>query len=222
MKRRSAGKWTVRVLLAAGALWTTGAHAAVVESLLMPGPLTKAHAKLEESCSNCHDRTDRLRQSALCLDCHKPIAADVRDRKGYHGLMANAGTGKCVGCHTEHLGRDADIVRLNVTEFDHARTDFPLAGAHRTVGCDGCHKPGEAYRKASPACISCHKKDDYHEGQLATTCNDCHSSDSWTGGRFDHDKTAFALTGAHRDLSCGSCHLGGHYKGGPRPASVVT
>lgn len=206
----------MRMLVAASFIGAPGARAAAVESLLMPGPVTKAHAKLEEVCSDCHDRTDRTRQSALCLDCHKPIAADLREHKGYHGLMANASIGKCVGCHTEHLGRDADIVRLNAAEFDHDLTNFRLTGAHRTVGCESCHKTGEAYRKASPTCISCHKKDDYHEGQLATTCNDCHNLDSWTGARFDHNKTAFALTGAHQSLSCGSCHLGGHYKGGPK------
>ena len=206
----------MRMLLAVGVLGTPGAYPASVESLLMPGPLASAHSKLEAVCSNCHDRTDRTRQSTLCLDCHKPIAADLREHKGYHGRMANSGTGRCVGCHTEHLGRDADIVRLNVAQFDHERTDFPLAGAHRTLGCESCHKSGEAYRKAAPACISCHKKDDYHQGQLATTCNDCHNANSWVGARFDHSKTAFALNGEHQSLSCGSCHLGGQYKGIPK------
>ena len=68
----------------------TGRTCGAVESLLMPGQVTKAHAKLEEVCSDCHDRTDRARQSALCLDCHKPIAADLREHKGYHGRMPNA------------------------------------------------------------------------------------------------------------------------------------
>jgi hypothetical protein len=33
------------------------------ETLLMPGKLTSAHAKYEDDCSNCHDRTDRSRQT---------------------------------------------------------------------------------------------------------------------------------------------------------------
>ncbi len=206
----------MRLMAAASLVGAPAAHAASVESLLMPGKLATAHAKLEETCTNCHDRTDRSRQSALCLDCHKDIAADVRDRHGFHGRMPNAGAGKCIGCHTEHLGRDGDIVRLNKLEFDHERTDFPLAGAHRALACASCHKSGEAYRKAQPACLSCHKKDDYHDGQLAATCADCHNPDSWTGARFDHNKTAFALTGAHLSVSCGGCHLGGRYKPAPK------
>ena len=206
----------MRLVAAASLVSASAAHATAVESLLMPGKVASAHAKLEETCSNCHDRTDHSRQSALCLVCHKDIAADVRDRRGYHGRMPNAGAGKCVGCHTEHLGRDGDIVRLNKLEFDHERTGFALAGAHRALACLSCHKSGEAYRKALPACLSCHKKDDYHEGQLAATCGDCHNPDSWTGARFDHSKTAFGLTGSHLEVSCGGCHLGGRYKPAPK------
>ncbi len=195
------------------------AHATSVEKLLMPGPVATAHAKIEDTCSNCHDRTDRSRQSALCLDCHKDIAADVRDHHGFHGRMPNAGAGKCTGCHTEHIGRAGDIVRLNKLEFDHEHTEFSLAGAHRTLACESCHKPGEAYRKAQPACLSCHKKDDYHQGQLASSCGDCHNMDNWTGAHFDHNKTAFALSGAHVAVSCGGCHLGGRYK--PTPKTCI-
>jgi len=32
-------------------------HAASIEKLIMPGPVSKAHAKIEGECSNCHDRT---------------------------------------------------------------------------------------------------------------------------------------------------------------------
>jgi hypothetical protein len=181
-------------------------RAATVESLLMPGPVVAGHAKFESECTSCHDRADRARQSELCLACHKEIAADVQQRTGYHGRMPNAGTaGQCRACHSEHLGRDADIVRMDTTQFDHARTDFALQGAHRSVTCASCHKSGVSWSKAGNTCISCHKSDDYHAGELGTACVDCHSNDSWAGARFDHGKTKFALTGAHTSLSCGAC-----------------
>jgi hypothetical protein len=213
---KAGGRWFMRLVIAASLAGATGSHATSVETLLMPGKVAKAHAKLEEVCSNCHDRTNRVRQSELCLACHKPIAADVRSHTGYHGRMPNAAAGKCVGCHTEHQGRDGDIVRLDRTTFDHALTNFPLVGAHRTLDCLGCHKAGEAFRKAEPSCIACHKKDDYHGGQLGTKCAECHSNDNWTGGHFDHSKTKFSLTGAHQSVSCGGCHLGGQYKSAPK------
>src|SRR3954454_18553557 len=79
------------------------AHAASIEKLIMPGPVSKAHAKLESECSSCHDRANRERQTALCLDCHKETAADTAARTRYHGRMHQAATGQCRGCHTEHL-----------------------------------------------------------------------------------------------------------------------
>ena len=116
-------------------LGTAGpARAVNPETLLMPGKLSSAHEKYEEQCSNCHDRSDRNRQTQLCLDCHKDIAADVRDRHGFHGRMPNAGAGKCIGCHTEHLGRDGDIVRL-FTRHGHDWTErYPAIAGAAAIG----------------------------------------------------------------------------------------
>jgi len=90
----------------------SSAFAGTVETLLMPGKVTRLHEKQEQDCANCHDRSNVRTQTSLCLDCHKDIAADVRDHKDYHGRMQNAGTGECRACHTEHKGRAADIVQL--------------------------------------------------------------------------------------------------------------
>jgi hypothetical protein len=39
---------------------------------------------------------------------------------------------------------------------------------------------------------------------------------SWAGARFDHAAvTGFALTGAHAQLDCTACHVGGRYQGTP-------
>jgi hypothetical protein len=196
------------------------AMAASVESLLMPGPLTARHARYENDCSSCHDRANRGRQSELCMACHKDIAADVQQKRGLHGRMSNAGTaGQCQACHTDHKGRAADIVGLSVAQFDHARTDFMLEGAHRALACASCHRSGTAFRAATPTCLGCHRRDDYHGGQLGTDCAACHGNTTWAGARFDHGKTSFELTGAHQSLGCGACHVGGTYK--PTPKTCV-
>src|SRR5215469_14903214 len=72
---------------------------ASIEKLLMPGPLSAAHAKTEEHCDACHDRTDRERQSTLCLVCHKDVAEDLRTATGFHGRVPSAREGQCQGCH---------------------------------------------------------------------------------------------------------------------------
>jgi hypothetical protein len=193
-----------------------GAHGASVETLLMPGKVSRAHLKQEEVCANCHDRSNVKPQSALCLDCHKDVARDVHDHHGFHGRMGNAGVGECRACHTEHKGREADIVQLDRTQFDHRQTDFALEGAHSALECASCHKARDPWRKAPPTCVGCHKNDDVHRGQFTQSCGECHGSLSWTGGRFDHDKTEFKLTGAHATVTCDACHVGGRYQKTPK------
>jgi len=194
----------------------SSSEAASVETLLMPGKVTRAHVKQEEGCSNCHDRSNARTQTSLCLDCHKKTASDINEHKGYHGRMPNAGVGECRACHTEHKGRDADIVQLNRAQFDHRLTDFELEGAHLALACDACHKSGEAWRKAPATCVACHKADDVHRGQLTKSCGECHSSKTWAGGKFEHDKTDFKLAGAHESVACDACHVEGHYKQTPK------
>ena len=207
------GAWCLLIL---GLTTSNRAPAATVETLLMPGKVTHAHVKQEEKCGECHDRTNARTQSSLCLDCHKDIAADLREHERFHGRMPNAGLGECRACHTEHKGRQADIVRLSRTQFDHTLTQFALEGAHAPLDCESCHRKGEPWRKAPVSCAACHKSDDVHRGQFTQSCGECHGSLTWTGGKFDHSKTDFKLTGAHEAVTCDACHVGGRYKETPK------
>jgi hypothetical protein len=204
----------VWLTLTSGA-WTNSAAAASLEAVLMPGPLSRAHAKFEDDCTQCHNRLDRSKQTSLCVDCHKPIGADIRDQKGLHGKVAQQSNGKCTACHSEHLGRNGDIVRFNHVSFDHQLTNFPLRGAHASTDCRSCHKAAKAWRAAPTVCADCHKADDIHAGQLDHNCGSCHGSLSWAGARFDHDKSKFPLREAHREARCNTCHFGNRYRGAP-------
>ncbi len=202
-------------MVATTVILSAAASASSMETLLMPGKLSRAHAKLESNCAACHDRAHPRRQTALCLGCHKQVAADIRDRRGYHGHLADAGTGECRACHPEHKGRAADIVSLSRPAFDHRLTGFPLTGAHAALPCSQCHTPHRAWRDAPQTCRQCHLRDDVHHGQFRRDCGACHSTRRWSDARFDHRSTRFALTGAHATLACAACHLGGHYAGAP-------
>ena len=47
-------------------------------------------------------------------------------------------------------------------------------------------------------------------------CEACHSTSQWLGAVFDHDQTAFPLTGAHRTQpGCTDCHVNGQFRGTP-------
>lgn len=186
------------------------------ETLLMPGKLSAAHQKYEEQCSQCHDRSDRNRQTRLCLDCHKEIDGDIAHKHGFHGHLAGIESSQCRACHSEHLGRNADIVKLSREQFNHDATDFPLRGAHTNVLCESCHAAGKPFREASVQCLACHKKDEPHEGRLGRDCGSCHDVTTWQHVKFDHDKTAFPLRDKHTEVPCVSCHFGERYKGTPK------
>ncbi len=94
--------------------------------------------------------------------------------------------------------------------------------AHRTVGCDGCHK-NQTFKGTVPACASCHLED-YQETRnpahasagFPTACDLCHSpgDTSFHQARFNHDQF-FPRVGVHAAEPCAACHKNGVYKGTP-------
>ena len=190
-------------------------HAAGIETLLMPGKVVGGHAEFEQDCAKCHDRANRERQAALCMNCHEDVGADVRGQRGFHGRLPGIERSQCKACHSEHLGRDAEIVKLIRPAFDHSRTDFALRGAHAAADCGACHKPGGKYREAPSGCADCHRGDDPHGGELGTDCASCHETATWAGARFDHGRTRFALRDRHTQATCAACHAGNRYAGTP-------
>ena len=179
--------------------------------LLMPGDVIEGHAEFESECEQCHVNFDKANQSPMCLACHDDIAADVEQGHRFHGRLGTDGPVDCGRCHTEHKGRDADIVGLDRDHFPHDRTDLPLLGAHVPLRCESCHEPGTKFRDAEPGCASCHT--DVHDGQLGDDCKSCHAETDWQARVFDHDSTGFSLTGHHADTACSACHLDQTFEG---------
>lgn len=188
-----------------------------MEHLVMPGPVIAGHAKIEQKCSECHAPFQRETQDQLCLGCHKDVAKDVSEGQGFHGRFGPAKDAGCNSCHTDHRGRDADVVRLDRDTFRHDLTDFPLRGGHVRAGgrCDACHVEGKRFREAPTDCASCHRKDDVHKGQLGDDCAKCHQETLWKEARFDHGTTRFPLTDKHQGVACYACHTNQTYKNAP-------
>jgi hypothetical protein len=174
-------------------------------------------------CGDCHKpspnfepKTFKKKSAALyhwqhlgCSSCH----ADPH-RGRFQKVMLQAGlNGKpleCAACHSA-------VSWSEFSRFDHAKTGFPLSGAHAATKCVDCHQsaksttvPRATTFKAAPAkCEACHA--DVHAMQFAkagvTPCAACHDSAKWKPSLFDHERqTAFALEGAHRDVHCEACH----------------
>lgn len=175
--------------------------------LLMPGDVVSHHADFEAECSLCHSPLSDTRQGELCIDCHLQTGEDIEAAIGYHGRLPTETQLECAGCHTDHEGRDANIVSQNDAEFDHSLTDFELLGAHENVACEGCHEPGMPRSDTPTQCIGCHRDDDIHEESLGENCASCHNSNDWQQTHFDHSNTIFRLTGAHTKAPCQACHV---------------
>ena len=186
---------------------------AQASALIAPGPLSKAHSRLEglANCAKCHEPGKQVTASR-CLACHQPIAERIAAHRGVHRAVA----GDCVSCHSEHNGVDAELRPFDRQRFDHAaETGFALDGRHAAIAgnCAKCHT-GRSFLQARPACAACHA--DPHKGALGTSCATCHSTqqpfaDARRG--FDHSRAKFALVGAHRAVECARCHVNKVFSG---------
>jgi hypothetical protein len=206
-----------RTIFAASILACTApAQAESVNELLAPGKVISGHIKLESDCANCHKQFDKHAQSGLCKDCHKDIAKDIAEKRGFHGRQKEEK--ECRACHTEHKGRDARIAQLDTRNFDHSITGFVLRGGHLKdkVLCKDCHSPLKKYREAPTKCVGCHERDDKHKGSLGKECQNCHEEKDWKTIHFDHSKTEFPLTGKHHEVKCEKCHKDDKFKETPK------
>lgn len=198
-------------------IMSPASNADTLKSLLMPGPVITAHEKYEEDCDQCHDTSSKAKQGKLCLQCHdhENILHDINNKEGFHGRLPKSAKSDCKHCHTEHEGRNAKIILLDPSTFDHSKTDYLLKGAHARTACKSCHEPKKKYSEAPHECYACHEKTDVHDGKQKK-CGDCHSAQSWKQDAFDHDKkTDFPLKGAHKETICSSCHINQKYKDTP-------
>ncbi|MGE3958989.1 MAG: cytochrome c3 family protein [Vicinamibacterales bacterium] len=146
-------------------------------------PLTGAHATV--ACARCHTgKVFKGVKFASCANCHQDP----------HTPSLGA---VCTSCHATDAWR--------TTKVDHARTAFPLAGAHARVTCQACHRqPAAKVALKFDTCTACHA--DVHRGGFSQDCRACHTEASWKGGRFDHATTRFPLEAKHAGLVCDQCH----------------
>ena len=156
-------------------------------------PLVSSHTTV--ACESCHVNGQYKGTPKDCISCH--AAKDAHN--GQFGTS-------CETCHKPTKWQDVT--------FDHSSTAFPLIGKHMDLVCSSCHASG-VYKGTPKDCYSCHAKDDNHNGQLGTDCSTCHVPIGWSNVTFDHNSTAFPLTGKHTQLNCSLCHQPGQYKGTP-------
>jgi hypothetical protein len=152
------------------------------------------HASVE--CAKCHTVPHQFAGTATdCYSCH----ARDDQHKGTYGT-------NCADCHTP--------VTWKHDKLDHSLFAFKLDGTHTSVECLKCHQNG-VFKGTPATCFGCHQKDDFHKGQYGQQCDLCHSTTAWKPSTFNHQTSAFPLTGAHTNLKCTACHKAGQFQSAP-------
>ncbi len=169
-------------------------------------PLTGSHASLD--CESCHTPAEQGRMQFVgsepnCRTCHLAQYQAVQVPNHVAGGFSTS----CDECHATTTWGSA--------HFDHARTAFPLTGAHVGAACTSCHGDG-VYKGKSTACASCHQAQyaaatPAHDATYfpAAQCASCHNTTAWAAGTFPHDAPYFPIySGRHagRWNSCTDCH----------------
>ncbi|MCP4290241.1 MAG: hypothetical protein GY780_00225 [bacterium] len=152
-------------------------------------------------CEGCHSGNRKKPLFDNCSRCH-------RDTHNATGLKRKH-LMQCDLCH-DVMGFKPSTYNLDL----HQKSEFPLQGAHRAVSCQLCHTRQSSSGKWDlklpfSDCRSCHK--DPHRGGMneqedGRGCASCHNQNNWLTNAFDHDRTAFKLTGTHKRVTCAKCH----------------
>jgi hypothetical protein len=170
------------------ALPLVGAHAAVDCDACHAGPVTSQYVGTPSDCYACHADT---------------WAATTNPPHAESGFGTD-----CIRCHGVYS------TGWSGGDYRHPAS-FPLTGGHALPACAECHTDGFAGTPSE--CVACHQADydrttepDHRLALFPTDCRVCHTIVDWEHTSFDHDATAFPLTGSHRPLDCTQCHSAGY------------
>lgn len=172
-------------------------------------PLKEGHAI--NDCNQCHTSGSYSNISKECFSCHLPnYNASINPNH----VAASIPT-TCADCHTTIPG-------WKPATFTIHNNYYALTGAHLSEDCNNCHSGGN-YNNTPNVCVGCHLTN-YNQTTnpnhavlvIPTTCADCHTTDpGWKPATFDIHNNYYALTGAHTETDCNSCHPGGNYVNTP-------
>ena len=163
-------------------------------------------------CEECHVNEQKHEYVGLrtdCLGCHQ---RDYDGTTAPNHRASGLGT-DCQSCHAVNAMSWQGVNFAGGGTFDHAKTGFPLVGAHAALACNQCHPSTTNWVTTATTCYGCHQQDMLtkanaptpHAG-FPTDCSMCHTTNAgWAPSTFVHS-TVFVIAGAHAALACNQCH----------------
>ena len=198
----------------------------------------------ESECAACHPNLDEQRPRGSGIDRggnERVSVPDIGPARGLDGTPARPparAPDDCAACHRDpHRGQfdrgttggrcatchaATHFVPSRFDRHQHARTQFPLTGAHQAVGCASCHPADGAeprFTGTPRTCAECHA--DVHGRRLEGVgrpqvvagrrgCARCHDTTSFAAATLvaaEHGHwTGYALEGMHVKAACTDCH----------------
>ncbi len=155
-------------------------------------------------CSDCHADDISKFDLQTCDTCHRQMDMGFMTA---HTLSFGSA---CLDCH--------DGVDSLITNFDHNKFSFKIAGKHEGLSCVKCHVNARGlgdFQVTLQDCYSCHYNDEPHQGKYGFSCVDCHTENGWTPAKFDHNLSVFKLEGEHAEAACEGCHQNNVFAGTP-------
>jgi len=215
--------------------------------------------KLGENCSDCHSEmnwmpqgqiTEHARYGFALVGAHAATAC-FRCHEGFEAGIFTPTDASCEACHQapsgatgggiDHIAQGwvMDCQRCHIatsfrqTGFGHQ--NFPLTGVHASLDCTSCHVGG-SFSALATDCFSCHAdaynattNPDHLALGISTMCQDCHSTATWKGARFNHVGITTGCVDCHQDnynattnpdhlavgfpTSCENCHTTNRWQG---------
>lgn len=145
-------------------------------SAVKPGPLSQAHAFLENKCESCHTPNRGVRAQS-CISCHAAAPELLmKPATAFHAKIA-----ECAGCHIEHQGGVARPTRMDHQILE--KIARRQGGNSTSLDCQSCHVPVDRHQGFfGKDCASCHLTTSwkiagyFHPSSRSTECSECHKA----------------------------------------------
>jgi len=194
-------------------VWRTSLGRAITwQQQASPGPLSAAHASLENNCAACHAPV-KGPESARCIACHaNDVALLQRQTTTFHARI-----GSCRECHSEHQGAGRHPIAMDHDALARIALRPSRPAGRGTAGAEplreqllawikradeaGGASHGHPYltpRETVLDCAACHGTKDHHFRFFGRDCAECHRTAAWTIPEYRHPSP--------RNTVCAQCH----------------